>query len=313
MIQNVKDSIPFSWKKKDLIYAPRIPGFTHGSHPCAIHIKDDLFIIAFTARDENQRSHIFLNYAEVINGEVKLIDDPKLALKYGEPGFFDCDGVISACLVKHDSSYYLYYVGWQNLPNSFWICDTGRTILDVENLKLTREFNGPVLGRDKDNPLFAAATAFLVENDLWRTWYNSGLAWVKTEDQWKHFYGIHYAESSNGIDWKCSPGMCIPFKDKYEYAFGRPSVIKIDNNFYMWFAHRESVNVKTYRMGFAFSTDGYTWQRNDDISGIDISNEGWDSQMICYPSVFKHKNNIYMLYNGNNYGETGFGLAVMEN
>jgi len=34
--------------------------------------------------------------------------------------------------------------------------------------------------------------------------------------------------------------------------------------------------------------------------------------MIEYPHVFDHKAKRYMLYNGNNYGKTGFGLAVLE-
>ena len=46
--------------------------------------------------------------------------------------------------------------------------------------------------------------------------------------------------------------------------------------------------------------------------GIDVSKNGWDSEMICYPYVFDHKGKRYMLYNGNGYGKTGFGLAVLE-
>jgi hypothetical protein len=45
-------------------------------------------------------------------------------------------------------------------------------------------------------------------------------------------------------------------------------------------------------------------------AGIDVSAEGWDSEMIEYPFVFKHKGLRYMIYNGNGYGKTGFGLAA---
>jgi hypothetical protein len=34
--------------------------------------------------------------------------------------------------------------------------------------------------------------------------------------------------------------------------------------------------------------------------------------MIEYPFVFDHKGQRYMLYNGNDYGKTGFGLAILE-
>jgi hypothetical protein len=34
--------------------------------------------------------------------------------------------------------------------------------------------------------------------------------------------------------------------------------------------------------------------------------------MICYPFVFDHAGSRFMLYNGNGYGKTGFGIAVWE-
>lgn len=308
----LNENKPFPWKKIGRVFEPADTEFSHGSLPCAVHYKNDLFVVAFTRRDSKQRSHIFLSYAQVGDGKMTLVGEPKLALRYGPPGTFDCDGVISVCFVEHQGRIYLYYVGWQNLPNTLWICDTGRAILDPQELTLAREFSGPVLGRDKDNPLFAAATAFHVSGDRWRTWYNSGVRWERTAQGWRHYYGIHYAESQDGIDWVCRPGMCIPFADEYEYAFGRPSVYYSDGIYFMWFAHRATKDIDTYRIGFASSSDGFTWLRNDAISGIDVSPEGWDSEMICYPYIFEHQSLMYMLYNGNGYGKTGFGLAVME-
>ena len=303
---------PFPWSKKGLLFEPGCDDFSYGSHPCAIHIEGDRYVVAFTRRDQRQRSHIFLCNAIVSDGTVELLGTPKLALWPGESCHFDCDGVISVCFVKHGGAIYLYYVGWQNLHEGQWICDTGRVKLEESELTLAREFQGPVLGRDKNNPLFAAATAFHVSGDLWQTWYNSGIRWEKTAEGWKHYYGIHYAHSNNGLDWICHPGMCLPFADEYEYAFGRPSVIQREGIYFMWYAHRATKSIDTYRIGFASSLDGRHWQRNDPLAGIDVSLSGWDSEMICYPCVFEHHDRMYMLYNGNDYGKTGFGLAVME-
>lgn len=304
----------FNWIKKGLLYEPAGADYSHASHPCIIRVKNNAFIIAFTRRDHTQRSHVFLTYAEVVDGEIFLQDDPVLALYPGETGYFDCDGVISGCLIEHRGQYYLYYVGWQNLPGGLWSCDTGRAVMDVEMMTLQKEFPGPVLARDKNNPLFAAATAFYITDDgRWHTWYNSGIRWEKINDKWHHYYGIHYAHSQDGIDWECELEMILPFADKYEYAFGRPSVVNWDGKYHMWFAHRATRDIKTYRIGYASSTDGRHWQRNDAISGIDVGVDGWDSEMICYPNVFGHQRYKYMLYNGNGYGGTGFGYAVLEN
>ncbi|RAP37468.1 hypothetical protein B1207_04655 [Legionella quinlivanii] len=311
--EHLNNEKPFKWEKKGLVFKPDITGFTHGSHPCIIHFKDELFIVAFTCRDASQRSHIFLSYGMISDDQLLLLGEPKIALAPGEPGYFDCDGVISVCLIKHDNQYYLYYVGWQNLPEKLWLCDTGRAILDPTELSLKKEFPGPVLGRDKNNPLFAAATAFHIKDSIWHTWYNSGVKWEKREHGWHHHYGIHHAQSVNGIDWVSDPGLCLPFADEYEYAFGRPSVYFKNETYFMWFAHRATKDISTYRIGFAWSKDGLKWDRNDALSGIDVSSEGWDSEMICYPYIFEYKGKLYMLYNGNDYGKTGFGLAVLDN
>ena len=38
----------------------------------------------------------------------------------------------------------------------------------------------------------------------------------------------------------------------------------------------------------------------------------WESDSITYPAVFDHGGQRYMLYNGNGYGRTGFGIAILE-
>ena len=54
------------------------------------------------------------------------------------------------------------------------------------------------------------------------------------------------------------------------------------------------------------------FKRRDEEVGIDVSPAGWDSAMIEYPYVFDHGGARYLLYNGNDYGREGFGLAVLE-
>ncbi len=79
----------------------------------------------------------------------------------------------------------------------------------------------------------------------------------------------------------------------------------------MWYSYRKGDGTK-YRIGYAHSNDGLHWTRKDNEVGIDVSKEGWDFEMICYPFVFDWKGNRYMLYNGNAYGKEGFGLAILE-
>ena len=76
----------------------------------------------------------------------------------------------------------------------------------------------------------------------------------------------------------------------------------------MWY----SVRGGAYRLGYAESTDGIVWERKDDRAGLPVSQDGWDSEMITYPVVFRHRDTLQMLYNGNGYGRTGIGLATQS-
>jgi predicted GH43/DUF377 family glycosyl hydrolase len=76
----------------------------------------------------------------------------------------------------------------------------------------------------------------------------------------------------------------------------------------MWYSYRG----RSYRIGYAESDNGIEWVRKDEEVGIDVSESGWDSEMIEYPYIFDHEGQRYMLYNGNGYGRTGIGLAVLE-
>jgi hypothetical protein len=84
--------------------------------------------------------------------------------------------------------------------------------------------------------------------------------------------------------------------------------VKTGERYRMWYSYRGDA----YRIGYAESVDGLEWERRDAGAGIDVSADGWDSQMIEYPCVFEHGGDSLMLYNGNGYGATGIGLAVLE-
>jgi len=77
----------------------------------------------------------------------------------------------------------------------------------------------------------------------------------------------------------------------------------------MIFSHRG----KVYKPGYARSRDGTKWIREDYKISLPRGKTGeWDSDMICYPFIFEHEGIKYILYNGNSYGETGCGYAVLE-
>ena len=89
-----------------------------------------------------------------------------------------------------------------------------------------------------------------------------------------------------------------------------PFVIYEENLFKMWYSIR--FVDKLYRIGYAESYDGKIWKRKDHMVGIDVSSTGWDSEMICYPSIIDINGNRYLFYNGNSNGINGFGYALLK-
>jgi hypothetical protein len=152
----------------------------------------------------------------------------------------------------------------------------------------------------------------MLENGRWRMWYVSGVRWEMGGNQPRHYYHIRYAESANGLDWHREGIICIDFANEAEYAFSRPTVLKQDGLYRMWYSFRGDV----YRLGYAESPDGIHWTRKDNdpaATFIDPSPD-WEGNVAgCYPHVFPHDGKNYMLYNGADYGRTGIGLAVESN
>ena len=75
----------------------------------------------------------------------------------------------------------------------------------------------------------------------------------------------------------------------------------------MWYSY--VYDGTPYRIGYAESDDCLTWTRKDYEAGIAPSATGFDSEMTCYPNVVVHDGVLYMFYNGNRFGQDGFGLA----
>ena len=139
-------------------------------------------------------------------------------------------------------------------------------------------------------------------------WYISGIGWNEGSSGTAASYVIKRARSKDGLEWKTGSEPALELKDANEVALARPSVLKDDAGWHMWFCYRERDT--PYKIGYAHSSDGEQWFRQDETSGLIPSSSGWDSEMVCYPFVFDVESTRYMLYCGNGYGQSGFGLAA---
>jgi hypothetical protein len=296
------------WRKEGVLIEPPVHlawVHSHAAVPHAECFPDGTARVYFTARDERRRSHIALAEFVPNSWEPRVAREPVLAP--GPRGAFDDSGVMTSCLLRHEGVEYLYYQGWHlgvTVPFAVFVGCATRGEGDEH---FRRVSPSPVLDRDEHDPFMCSSPWVMVEDGRWRMWYVSNRGW-ETDDRGTHYrVHIRYAESGDGVTWKRDGRVCIDFRQAGEYAISRPCVVKDGSLYRMWYSYRGG----TYRIGYAESDDGLRWTRHDDLAGIDVSDAGWDAEMVAYACILDRDGQRTMLYNGNGYGETGIGRALL--
>jgi len=283
---------------------------SHAGVPVAERIGSDIYRIYFSSRDAQNRSHVGWLEVDIRQPNVILRLSDRPLLSPGAPGRFDDAGTTLSCVVQHGGRRYFYYIGWSLRHSVPYHLAIGLAVADGgADVPVASALPGPIVERDRVDPLFCTAPTVLVENGRWRMWYVSGLGWLKHGNGMTPTYNIRYAESDDGADWPRT-GLTVLDPEAEELGFSRPSILFDGDHYDIWYSVRGRDQL--YRLGFARSADGLRWTRCDSEAGLEPSAEGWDSEMIAYPHVFGHGGRLYMLYCGNGFGRTGFGIAVLE-
>ncbi len=278
-------------------------------------VMDDRLRVFFAARPERGLSlttHVDLDRAD----PGRVLDVPgTLTLELGRPGTFDADGVMPSALVRHGAEVYLYYSGWCKLGGKVpYNNATGLALSSDGGASFQRAYDGPILDRTAVEPWSATSPAVVRTERGWFMWYSSGTNWIEVDGKPEHVYVIKSATSADGRSWTRSGAAALPAQ-RADESQTRPTVIFLDGRWHMWFCYRGSRDFRnsgeTYRIGYAYSDDLQTWQRDDGSAGIDLAAAGWDHQMQCYPDVVDVDGRVLLFYNGNGFGATGFGYAEL--
>lgn len=298
------------WRRLGQVFQPRgeRPWMqTHAAVPIAEHLQGDLFKVYFSARDAGSRSHTGFVVIDINRPDVVLDISAQPVLAPGELGAFDDSGAMATWLVKHEGRSLLYYIGW-NLGVTVPFRNAIGLAVSRNGTEYERHARGPIVDRSMHEPHFCASCCVMAQPHAWRMWYLSCTGWSVQGGTPMHHYHIKYAESDDGIHWRRNGDVAIDYRNDQETAISRPSVVRDTDTWRMWYSFRG----QAYRIGYAESDDGKVWRRQDHRVGLDVAASGWDSEMIEYPFVFDHGGQRFMLYNGNGYGRSGFGLAVQE-
>ncbi|GAB2530995.1 glycoside hydrolase family protein [Rufibacter soli] len=303
------------WSKRGLIFNADNNYEWMVSHACvptAIVIPDSKIRIYFAPRNRKGQSiPTFIDVSSENPSEVLYVHDkPILAL--GDLGTFDDGGIMPCSVIEDNGKLYLYYVGWNPSVSVPYRNSVGVAISNDGGFTFERLFSGPIVDRNMQEPYFTASPCVFKEGNKWQIWYASSTGFKIANNKPEPLYLIKYGFSSDGIHWTRDNVTCIYPKTPDE-ANARPSVIKENGIYKMWFCYRGSFDyrdgVDSYKIGYAESIDGVSWQRLDHLAGIELSSEGWDNKMQTYPCVIKIENKKYLFYNGNGFGKTGIGWA----
>ena len=314
------------WEKLGQIFtfdqSPFAERFTsHAQSPQALVLSDRIRVY-FSTREVDYTgkflSHV--QYVEYDHDFKKIIDYSKHeVISLGELGTFDEHGIFPLSPTPVGDKIYGYTNGISRRTSVDVESGAGFAVSEDGGKTFQKPGAGPMLSASLYEPFLVGDPFVRVFNGKFHVFYLFGKKWSEaTEDHApERVYKIGHAVSDDGInDWQRLGGI-IPDKIDENECQALPTVLEMNGRYHMYFCYRSMVGFRTekgsgYQVGYAYSDDLVTWTRDDEAAGITLSADGWDSEMMCYPNIFESNGEVYLLYNGNNFGRNGFGVARLK-
>lgn len=280
---------------------------THTANPVLVPKSRDVYRMFFNSRDSLQRSSVFsvdLNLQEMILIEGSFREQFVLS---DEKSYFR-DGISLGSTFHINCETWIGFMAWINPPKRHWFGTIGKFKLD-ENLNITNIEDKPWFDLDSIDPVSLSYPAFYKNRGKLRMWYGSTITWDAGNGEMLHV--LKEKSSLDGNDFQ-NTGRFIQWQMNTSQAFSRPSIIQTQNIFLMAYSVRG--NQDKYRIEFSIIDNVDSAEEIEILHVGKFSNSGWDweSEMVEYPFLVSHEQNIYMFYNGNGYGRTGIGVAQIS-
>lgn len=312
-----------NWIKKGQVFAAngQYPWMHHYAQvPTVLELSDRLRVY-FTCRPEREPNGNITSLTSFVDldkdnpSEILYLHDRPI-LRLGEPGAFDHFGSMPAYAMRKGQEVWLYYVGWTRWTSVPYNHAIGLAISRDDGMTFWKYGRGPLFGRTPQEPYFQNSPGIFYETPYYHMWHSTGVEWIGDQGRMEAIYHLVHAISLDGVRWKRDGRACMPVILPHECQTC-PTVIKLGGRYHMWFSYRYGIDFRTpergYRIGYAWSEDLEYWHRDRDSEDPLVpSEDGWDSQMVCYPYVIKVRGKVYMFYSGNYFGQGGFGYAVLE-
>ncbi len=314
------------WEKLGKLFDPR----DHKGHPWmhefaqspSVLIFDKFIRVYFCSRPAPDEPGQYKSYIAFIDLDrkkpsnvVRICDKPVLGL--GGFGTFDEFGTNPVSVIRYENQIRAYFAGWTRCESVPFNAAIGVAISNDNGDSFERIGEGPILSYTPDEPFLLGSPRIRRFNGTWYLWYVAGKRWIKTSSRPEPVYKIRSATSSDGFSWRRGGVDLIEDKLGEDECQAAADVIERAGRFHMFYSYRRSQGYKGkdggYRTGYAVSDDLVEWKRIDELAGTEVSAEGWDSEMVNYCHVFGLDGETYMIYQGNEMGRTGIGLARLQN
>jgi hypothetical protein len=315
----------FRWKKLGKVFTPQeVTGRAwlkeFAQAPSAL-VCDTYVRIYFSCRPPADQNGQYVSYSAWVDLDradlrrvLRVSEQPILPL--GGLGEFDEFGTYPVSVIADGEQLRAYYAGWTRCESVPFNVAIGMATSSDGGATFVKAGTGPVLSYTPDEPFVLSGPKIRRFDGLWYLWYIAGRKWKLVDGRPEPVYKIRMATSSDGIAWTRHNRDLIESRVEVDEAQASPDVIYANGKYHMFFCYRYSGNFRGkefgYRIGYASSTNLTDWVRDDSKAGIDVSDSGWDEEMISYPHVFELDGNTYLAYLGNQVGRHGFGLAILD-
>lgn len=241
----------------------------------------------------------------------------------GEPGAFDFRWCVLPHVVpQQDRPWLLFYTGNAGRGTGLSAFPGIGLALGAGGQNWQRAEHSPVLapsGEAGDGDAIGIAGGSVLEVKLpggktqWRFYY-TGCPTIGSPLPLNQQKTICLAVSDDGLHWQKQGMLMIrdPERDYENIAVAGPVVQQQpDGTFSMWYS---AIGTRWgyYSICYAESDDGLHWRRGAKYGdNLQLTpGQGWESQMVEYPTVIREGDHLRMFYCGNGYGNTGIGTAV---
>lgn len=315
----------FHWRKLGKAFDPQSvvghPWLKEFAQAPATLVLDDVVRVYFSCRPPADAQGQYVSYSAYVDldrsnlFQVREVSaQPILGL--GGLGEFDEFGTYPVSVIRDGPVLRAYYAGWTRCESVPFNVAIGGAVSHDGGKTFTKLGNGPVLSYSPDEPFVLSGPKIRHFGDRFQLFYIAGRKWKLVDGRAEPVYKIRMATSNDGVIWTKTGRDLIESRIEEDEAQASPDVFFANGKYHMFFCYRYSSHFRGrqngYRIGYASSSNLVDWVRDDTKAGIDVSNEGWDSEMISYPHVFELDGKTYLAYLGNQVGRQGFGLAVLE-